>query len=273
MNARRSHESLLKVKGVIAPVVLLICLRVKLFVRTVIFASDFILTVLFEAQGGHRAWIDAVEHDLQFLVLHSQAFACMAGASVRAWVQRIRIEPRKVIQMLMNAVDEAHVNCPSTWARSKRLREVGAVFRCELCDFSANSRQQVAVHAFKMHERQRVARTFIDTTYCPVCLQLFHSREKVICHISEKSARCRTVLYHTFTPLPRPTVLELDAQDAAESRVLSKRGRRRHHSELVASRLQGPLCRAAYVAGISHASLLKTQGAVITDSMIANMVS
>ena len=49
---RRSHEALLDIRGIISPYVLLICLRVKLFIRVVLHVSDTILIVLFEAQGG-----------------------------------------------------------------------------------------------------------------------------------------------------------------------------------------------------------------------------
>ena len=135
--SRRSHESLLKMDGVVAPYVLLTCLRVKLFVRTVLHASDLVLSVLFEAQGGHRAWIDAVECDLKFLATYSVAFADMAGASVHSWVERIRLKPGSFNKALMSAVAEQSVNSPSAWARTKRLKELNCTFACELCPFTA----------------------------------------------------------------------------------------------------------------------------------------
>ena len=102
---------------------------------------------------------------------------------------------------------------------------------------------------------------------------MFYSREKVICHVEEKSARCRTVLVHTFNPLPCETIAELDARDAEVSRHLRAKGRRRHYSDSVSSRLLGPLCRAAFAVGINHATLLKTGGANITTDMIANITA
>ena len=195
----------------------------------------------------------------------------MAGATVSKWVERIRAEPRNISKKLMSSANERQINNPSAWARAKRLKELGSVFTCEHCTFTATSRQQVAIHAFKAHGHQRVARQRIDTVHCPVCMQLFHTRERVICHIEEKSARCKAVVLHTFPPLPQHIVSKMDAEDAAEARQLFRKGRRRHYADALMSRLHGPLCREAFVVGISHVSLLRTQGAVITCEMIANI--
>ena len=183
--SRRSHDLLLQVDGVIAPFILLTCLRIRLFIRIVLQAPEPVLVVLFEAQGGQRAWIDAVEHDLRFISLNSLAFSFMARAPVRKWVETIRLNPRSIYASLNDAVAEKRLNAPSAWARSKRLRDMHSVFRCEHRDCTAGSRQ-AAIHAFKSHGRQRLARSFIDCPYCPVCLQMFYSREKVICHLEKK---------------------------------------------------------------------------------------
>ena len=132
-SARRSHESMLAVEGVTAPFVLLLILRMKLFVRVCLHASDVLVSVIFEAQGDHRARIDAVEHDIRFLTLRSDAFGDMAGASVRQWVERIRAEPRHVARRLMSSANERRMNDPSAWARAKGLTELNSIFTCEHC--------------------------------------------------------------------------------------------------------------------------------------------
>ena len=122
--------------------------------------------------------------------------------------------------------------------------------------------------AFRVHGYQRAARSLVDSVHCPVCMQIFHSRPKVIRHIDEQSARCRAVLMHTTPQIPAMIVTELDKKDAAEARQLSRKGRSRYHSDSSTSRLHGPLIWEAYAVGISHASLLRTQGANVTDHMI-----
>ena len=93
----------------------------------------------------------------------------------------------------------------------------------------------------------------------------------MICHIEEKSARCKAVVMHTFPPLPQHIVSKMDAQDAAEARQLFRKGRRRHFADAGMSRLHGPLCWEAVVVSISHANLLRTQRAAISREMIANI--
>ena len=104
-------------------------------------------------------------------------------------------------------------------------------------------------------------------------MQIFHSRPRVISHIEESSVRCKTVLLHTFSALPNDIVAALDERDAAEARRLRRKGRSRNYSDSATSRLPGPLLWEAYAVGISHASLLKTQGPTSTANMIANISS
>ena len=116
-----------------------------------------------------------------------------------------------------------------------------------------------------------MARQRIDTLHCPVCMQYFHTRERVICQIEEKSERCKAVVLHTFPPLPQHVVAKMDADDAVEARHLFNKGRRRHHAGAVMSRLQGPLLWEAFAVGISHASLLRTTVAAAPPQMITNI--
>ena len=176
---------------------------------------------------------------------------------MRKWIEIIRHNPLVILRSLDSAMKERRLNAPSTWARSKRLRDLDVTFQCDECDFFAGTRQQVALHAFRVHGRRRTARRLIDTLYCPICMQMLHSREKVICHIEEKSARCRTVIMHKFTPLCPTIVAELDANDAMLGRALAKTGRRRNFTTEVALRMPGPLCREAFAVGISHSTLLR----------------
>ena len=63
------------------------------------------------------------------------------------------------------------------------------------------------------------------------------------------------------------TVCACDADDATKARALVRAGRRRHFAEAPAIRLCGPLIQEAYVAGLSHKSLLRT-GSAIDDDIV-----
>ena len=86
-------------------------------------------------------------------------------------------------------------------------------------------------------------------------------------HLEEKSTRCRLVMANCFQPLPNETVCACDADDATKARALVRAGRRRHFAEAPAIRLCGPLIQEAYVAGLSHKSLLRT-GSAIDDDIV-----
>ena len=110
---------------------------------------------------------------------------------MQTWVSWIRMEPRSVTRALMQTAKEEGLNSPGALARTKRLKKFDVILKCEYCDFRASSRQQIALHAFKVHGCHRRARSLIDNVYCPICMQHLHSRRKVICHIEEKSERCK----------------------------------------------------------------------------------
>ena len=195
----------------------------------------------------------------------------MQGAPLLQWVARIRRGPEAFQKDLATAASERRPNSRSAWATIRRLGDLGLTFACAQCSFAAASRQQLAIHSFKVDGLRRPVRGYIDTAYCPIGLQLFYTRERVICHVQEKSHRCRAVILNCFAQLDSRVVKELDATDAAEARDLFKQGRRRHYASKVASRLHGPLCREAYVVGLSHRTLLKTQNAYITAEMISDL--
>ena len=101
-------------------------------------------------------------------------------------------------------------------------------------------------------------REYVDTDVCSVCLQHFRSQMKVVSHLEEKSRRCRAGIATCFRPLLDDQTNACDAADADKARALVRIGRRRHYSKAPVSRMCGPLTRAAYVAGLSHKSLLRT---------------
>ena len=270
---RRSHEEVLGVQGVVAPFVLLVVLRVSVLIRTVVKAPPIILVSLLESRGGHRAWIDAVELDLKFLASHSSAFAKIGKSNIAEWIDVIRRKPEAIKDALSKAMCEPDLNKPSAWAKTKKVREIDVTFACDQCAFTAPTRQQLALHSFKVHGHCRLARKCVDTPYCPICLQMFHSRERVICHIEEKSPRCRAVMDMTFSALEPHTVAALDSEDACTARSLMRKGRRRHYCSIMSSRLPGPLCKEAYAVGISHSALLKTPATDFFNSLISGSVA
>ena len=69
----------------------------------------------------------------------------------------------------------------------------------------------------------------------------FHDRERLICHLEEKSPHCRDAVVARLPVLTPEEVKCLDDEAAIHVRSLTSIGRRRVHALLPAVRLQGPL--------------------------------
>ena len=182
-----------------------------------------------------------------------------------------RKNPKGFKKNLQTAKSERDVNGIRAWAKTKKLAEVDKVFSCDSCNASYATRQQLALHSFYVHGARWRLRDYVDTDFCPVCLQLFHSRINVINHLVEKSLRCRLLVCTVFGKLPREIVDALDEDDAKIVRELTKSGRRCHHTSAYVERLTSPLIKAAIVAGLSHKTLLKTPSALLDDDAISRL--
>ena len=187
------------------------------------------------------------------------------------WVQQIARDPKGFKKKLKIAKSDKVVNDISGWAKSNKMFEIDMTFSCYECGYACESRQQLALHSFKMHSYSRRTRAFIDTEYCPVCLQHFGSRIKVINHLEEKSMRCRAVVLTCFPKLPLSVVERLDMEDAGIARNFAEQGRRRHHHDTFVERLSGPMPRGAILAGLSHKTLLKTPRAPVEEDIISRL--
>ena len=166
----------------------------------------------------------------------------------------VRANPRRFRAALRDARQERAINEVRTWATARRMAEVNDAFSCHLRSYTCSSRQKLATHAFSVHGVRRRTRDLVDTTHCPVCMQLFHTRVRVVTHLEEKSDKCRSVVMATFNRLPNDVVAELDRKDAKDARERARKGQRPHHADAPAGRLEGPLTLEASEAGLSHKS-------------------
>eukprot|EP00959_Pyramimonas_sp_CCMP1952_P056906 1188061-Pyramimonas_sp.AAC.1 len=67
------------------------------------------------------------------------------------------------------------------------MAEVNCVFVCQDCSCTCGSRQQLATRAFNVHGVRRRTRDLIYVVHCPVSMQCFHTRVRVIIHLDERS--------------------------------------------------------------------------------------
>ena len=120
----------------------------------------------------------------------------------------------------------------------------------------ADTKQQLAVHTFKKHGQGREMRAFITGSVCECCLRQFHTRERLLCHVVEKAARC-VKAYKTFGSRADQEIIdEEEASAKIGVKGLTKEGLRRHIAKYPVIRAEGPHRKEFYEQGLSHKSLL-----------------
>ena len=139
--------------------------------------------------------------------------------------------------------------CERTWLKwptkasvTRSLAQLYQTFPCTECQQSFSTKQALAVHSCKAHGTKRLQRRYVVTTHCEVCLVEFWTRERLVCHLAEKSSIC-WANYVAFPPrLSEAQANELDAVDAGSMRQAIRSGARRHSVITPCVRLSGPLC-------------------------------
>ena len=84
-------------------------------------------------------------------------------------------------------------------------------------------------------------RLLVTTTFCEICLVEFHSRQRLINHVAEKSEVCRNCYHLLGLSLTPEEANTLDSIEAAHSKENNLKGLPRNHAKSLCVRLQGPL--------------------------------
>ena len=112
---------------------------------------------------------------------------------------------------------------------------------CATSRSTTGTPQQLALHRFKAHGAKHAIRTYVNTTFCVVCLREFWCRDRLLNHLRYRSKTC----YNNIVLRgPVLSIAEADIFDAAEhvkNAKLSKMGKRSHFASITSVRLIGPL--------------------------------
>ena len=122
--------------------------------------------------------------------------------------------------------------------------EQPVTFACcvEGCPFLASSKQQLAMHSFKVHKVKSVWGNYLGGfVFCPICPKLFHTRERVLSHTRYRSEICRHNLVMRDTKWTDEEDAEMDLNEADCHKKSQATGKRRHHTEAPVLQLVGPL--------------------------------
>ena len=96
-------------------------------------------------------------------------------------------------------------------------------WQCDLCHKIFASSRALAMHASRDHGYRKQVRYCASGDTCPVCCQLFHTRQRLSIHF-EKNPKCYDVVQHCWPPMPSAMVQALDAEDQSRESELRKNG-------------------------------------------------
>jgi bacterioferritin-associated ferredoxin len=135
---------------------------------------------------------------------------------------------------------------------SESVGQIARSNRCDVCNAVFDSKQKLALHRFKEHDRARSVRQYAVGSQCIACLHHLFSRDRLVCHLAEKSARCRQLWYMQCPPLSSREHDDNINSIRLETADLAKHGWSRDKATTHIVRAAGPLLRIADLAGIDH---------------------
>ena len=91
------------------------------------------------------------------------------------------------------------------------------------------------------HELRCLPSRFVFDVYCPCCLTLFHTRQRVFSHLVEGQRRCLHTMAVSVEPAPGPLAQHLLDQDRRVRKVSKHLSLEWHPKHLPAIRVHGPL--------------------------------
>ena len=228
-----SNEALVA-KYEVAPVeVVLACMRLRFYSKLVVNASEAMRTVLSALVEVPSSYSFALVADFVQLRLFSklQGMPCFT-ADPHKWADMCDAygaEFRSIVALW--AKSKCGKSCPVDVPSSLDVLPVVArsdpflPHRCLDCPLGFASVQALGQHRRRAHGFMNPIRRSIWGSKCPVCEVQFHTRPRLLQHLSYDSASCKAIfLDGEPVVLPLELVLQLDAADAAKSRANRRAG-------------------------------------------------
>jgi len=227
--------------GIVAPLNLIRCARMQLFVRILMKSPTDLLEILLSTidycpkKRSSNPWSAEVLNDFKILALHDRRFS----GSLRDIIVNLPSipNPSRIVRRLMYN-EFANLDVPNASVKPPRHL---IPMNCYLCDKVFPSFQQLSLHQFKAHGIKNLVRRYVDGVHCTVCLLYFHTRERLINHISRRSKVCKAVILSSPPIIDEQQSLALDEAEKSDNRKLYSTGMRRHTAKSPAFRLPGPI--------------------------------
>ena len=191
------------------------------------------------AESASNSWLKLVASDFVWLS-ECNSESRLPCVALPDWCSFAQCHYRAARRAVLHACRDVKTGNASAWTKNLSHAQLDSKWDCELCDRSFPSKQRLGSHMANDHLCFRASRSYIDTTHCPACMLEFHTRDRLIRHLEDKSPRCRAFVLANLPRLEPAIVAGLDAAATESARSTPMRGRSRVWAEKPCFRLAGP---------------------------------
>ena len=218
-------------------------LRVALYVRLRLKASNYLKAIVSAASALRTSWMAEVVDDFRAMSAWRVSRG-LSPMSLDMYNEYIASDAKSCYKELHGYINNykytIHTRDVSVAsATAADAAPFGHV--CPECQRSCPNEHILKVHMFAEHGIKHPLRLYFDNTSCFVCMQQFWSRERLLNHLRYKSSRCRNAYLARGPCIAFEESCRSDAADLPAHRMSRQRGGRRHTVEVPAIRLSGPL--------------------------------
>ena len=225
--------------------------RISLFCRLVGKGHHAVLSLLWAVRECSRSWVKALQEDLSDLCKYGDDFKGSVGWGLKGWTRcvvelgpvRFKVRVRRALVDPLAVI----IFLPRHLLPKPSLGDIGGasqVFSCESCSQVFPSRQQLELHRFSSHGKFVEAQYYVgEVNWCFCCMTCFHTRSRVVEHLSYKGKkrRCLEYLRARNDRYDEGFVRSCIDAEAVRVRGAARAGRRRAHAALPCYRICGPL--------------------------------
>ena len=189
-------------------------------------------------------------------------FGSQGDLSMYEWVHKCADNMHAFKRKCIDVCSTPEYNVLEAWASTKSRACIESVHPCAACGKLLKSKQAIAVHNFKAHGCNRALKCHVSAnSVCCACMQYFHTHERLLNHLTDRSVRCNMYYMTYLVPINdtscEPTIKQNRDKANDEIKTLLNGGWRRNKAIGASFRVPGPLTLHAELCCIDHKLGLK----------------
>ena len=213
--------------------------RLNLFARVLVDAPPELLCLLAaSAIEGARSWANQVVVDISH-IYKLALFPLLPDPMTEplAWFTFVQNKPRVFKKALYEYKDMVAGEIPHVAPSLDIVRT--ELTACTMCNKTL-PHYKLSSHMFSKHGIKNNIRKHISGTVCICCMKDFHTRKKIVHHVSFRSPKCKTY-WLSRDPIPQEDYCRLESESTSLVKHLNHIGRSALYSDSRPCRITGPL--------------------------------